>query len=73
MAKRIANLYALTPDHDSERPIAESHPISKPIVAVNLSKAELDVEIEKGYADIAAGRISPAERAFEEINRSFDQ
>lgn len=46
--------------------------ISGRTVAVNpLTKEELDMEIEKGYADMAAGRTVPAEKAFADIRKKY--
>lgn len=46
--------------------------ISGRTVVVNpLTKEELDVEIEKGYEDMAAGRTVPAEKAFADIRKKY--
>ena len=37
------------------------------IVPGNLSKEQLDAEIQKGYDDMLEGRTEPAEQVFEEI------
>ncbi|MCD7732128.1 MAG: type II toxin-antitoxin system RelB/DinJ family antitoxin [Oscillospiraceae bacterium] len=35
------------------------------------SKEQLDAEIEKGYQDMLAGRVEPADKVFEEIREEF--
>ena len=37
-----------------------------------LMKEELNAELEKGYADILAGRTKPAKQAFAEMQKDFD-
>lgn len=37
-----------------------------------LSKDEMNVELEKGYADMKAGRIKPAKKAFTDIRRDYN-
>ena len=34
-----------------------------------LTEAELNVELEKGYADMVAGRTKPAKQAFADIRK----
>ncbi len=41
-------------------------PMAKPVNA-----AELDAELEKGYADMAAGRTKPAKQAFADIRKDY--
>ncbi len=36
-----------------------------------LTKEQLDAELEKGYADIAAGRTKPAGEVFESIRKDY--
>lgn len=36
-----------------------------------MSEAELNVELEKGYADMAAGRTKPARKAFADIRKDY--
>lgn len=36
-----------------------------------LTKEQLDAELEKGYADIAAGRARPAGEVFESIRKDY--
>lgn len=37
-----------------------------------LSEAELDVELEKGYADMKAGRTKSAKKAFADIHKDYN-
>ncbi|HBA51254.1 MAG TPA: type II toxin-antitoxin system antitoxin, RelB/DinJ family [Lachnospiraceae bacterium] len=37
-----------------------------------LSEAELNAELEKGYADMAADRTKPASKAFADIRKDYD-
>lgn len=37
-----------------------------------LSEAELDAELEKGYADMAAGKTKSAKQAFADIRKDYD-
>jgi len=37
----------------------------------NLSEEELDAELEKGYVDIAAGRMRPAREVFADLRRDY--
>lgn len=54
-------------------PFAVKLPSAKPPVAMGaLSGEELDAEIEKGYADILAGRTEPAEKVFDDMRRDYD-
>lgn len=43
----------------------------KPLNINALSKFELDEELEKGYADIEAGRTQPAKEVFEELRKDY--
>ena len=45
-------------------PFAVKLPAEKPIEAGPLSADELDAEIEKGYADMKAGKTEPANQVF---------
>ena len=47
-------------------------PSSRPVDVSALSKAELNAELEKGYADILAGRTKPAKQAFAEMRKDFN-
>lgn len=46
-------------------PTARSADVSK------LSEAELNAELEKGYADMAAGKTKPARQAFADIRKDY--
>jgi addiction module RelB/DinJ family antitoxin len=46
-------------------------PSTKPIDISKLSEEELNAELEKGYADIAAGRTKPAKLAFADIRKDY--
>jgi DNA-damage-inducible protein J len=46
-------------------------PSTKPIDISKLSEAELNAELEKGYADIVAGRTKPAKQAFADIRKDY--
>ena len=36
-----------------------------------LNEAEFDAELEKGYADMNAGRTKPAKQAFADIRKDY--
>lgn len=44
-------------------------PVARPVNAAELDEAELHAELEKGYADMAAGRIKPARQTFADIRK----
>ena len=46
-------------------------PTAKPVAMEALSKEELDAEIEKGYADMLAGKSKPAGQVFADIQRDY--
>ena len=46
-------------------------PVKKPIALASLSDEEFDAEMEKGFADIAAGRVRPATEVFGEIKKDY--
>lgn len=46
-------------------------PDTKLIAVGKLTKEELDAEIEKGYADMLAGDMEPAEKVFADIRREY--
>lgn len=46
-------------------------PSAKPVDMSALSKEELDAEIEKGYADMLAGKTKPADQVFAVIRRDY--
>ena len=47
--------------------ISRKHPLDMSL----LSEKELDAELEKGYADIAAGRTRPARGGFADLRREY--
>ena len=47
-------------------------PYEKPACMGVLSEEELNAELEKGYADILAGRTKPAKQAFAEMRKDFN-
>ena len=46
-------------------------PYEKPVCLGTLSEEELNAELEKGYADLQAGRTKPIEQAIAEMSRDF--
>lgn len=42
-------------------------PTAKPVFIHDLSKEELDAEIEKGYAEMPEGKAEPAGQVFDEL------
>ncbi|MDE6318535.1 MAG: type II toxin-antitoxin system RelB/DinJ family antitoxin [Lachnospiraceae bacterium] len=46
-------------------------PVARPVNMAELSEAELNAELEKGYADIATGRTKPARQAFADICKDY--
>ena len=44
-------------------------PQTKIVDMSKLTPQELDAELEKGYQDVLAGRIKPADKVFEEIRK----
>ena len=46
-------------------------PTARPVDAAELTEAELNAELEKGYADMAAGKIKPARQAFASIRQDY--
>ena len=46
-------------------------PTAKPVNVVELTEAELNAELEKGYADMVAGRTKPARQAFADIRKDY--
>ena len=47
-------------------------PSSSPVDMSSLSETERSAELEKGYADILAGRTKPAKQAFAEMRKDFN-
>ena len=46
-------------------------PPARPVNVAGLSETELDAELEKGYADMKAGKTKPAKQAFADIRRDY--
>lgn len=46
-------------------------PYEKPVCLGTLSEEELNAELEKGYADLQAGRTKPIEQAISEMHSDF--
>ena len=46
-------------------------PTAKPVNVAELTEAELNAELEKGYADMVAGRTKPARQAFSDIRKDY--
>ena len=46
-------------------------PGARPLDMGALTEAELDAELEKGYADMVAGRIKPAKDVFDSIRKDY--
>ncbi|WP_314056508.1 type II toxin-antitoxin system RelB/DinJ family antitoxin [Shuttleworthella satelles] len=47
-------------------------PTARPIDVSKMSAEALDVELEKGYADMQAGRTKPAAQVFADIRRDYN-
>ena len=43
-----------------------------PLDIGSMTESQLDQELEKGYADVKAGRIKDAKTAFADIRRDYD-
>ena len=46
-------------------------PQNRPVALGSLSEAEFNAEIEKGFADMTAGRMRPAEDVFADLKRDY--
>ena len=46
-------------------------PEARPVDVSELSEAEVNAELEKGYADMTAGRTKPARQAFADIRKDY--
>lgn len=47
-------------------------PTARPIDITRMNAEALDVELEKGYADMQAGRTKPASQVFTDIRRDYN-
>ena len=52
-------------------PFAVKIPSAKPVDMSALSEEEMNAELEKGYADMVAGRIKPAKQVFADIRKDY--
>ena len=46
-------------------------PTARPADVAELTEAELNAELEKGYADMVAGKTKPARQAFSDIRKDY--
>ena len=46
-------------------------PAAQPVDISTLTEAQLNAELEKGYADITAGRTTSAKKVFEDIRKDY--
>lgn len=46
-------------------------PAAKPVNAAELTEAEWNAELEKGYVDMASGRTKPVKQAFADIRKNY--
>ena len=46
-------------------------PTARPVDVTELTEAELNAELEKGYADMVAGKTKPARQAFADIRKDY--
>ncbi|MBR1797610.1 MAG: type II toxin-antitoxin system antitoxin, RelB/DinJ family [Clostridiales bacterium] len=44
---------------------------SMPVYVSELSDAEIDAELEKGYADMKSGKTKPVKSAFTDIRKNY--
>lgn len=44
-------------------------PVAKPVSVAEMTEAELNAELERGYTDMTAGRTKPARQAFADIRK----
>lgn len=47
-------------------------PSARPLDMSNLSEEQINEELEKGYADMKAGRTKPASKIFEDIRKDYN-
>ena len=47
-------------------------PSARPVDMSNLSEEQMNLELEKGYADMKAGRTKPAGKAFADIRKDYN-
>lgn len=46
-------------------------PAARPLDVSTMTDDQLNAELEKGFADIAAGRTRPAKQVFDDIRRDY--
>lgn len=44
----------------------------KPLTVDEMTKSELDAELQKGYLSVLSGDVKPAEEVFESLRQEFD-
>ncbi len=76
MAQKAANIYARIEPDVKERAetiltFEVSLPPARQLDLSRMSTAELSEELEKGYADMKAGRTKSAKAVFEEIRKDY--
>ena len=47
-------------------------PSVRPVDMRNLSEDEMNAELEKGYADMKAGRTKSAKKVFDDIRKDYN-
>ena len=52
-------------------PFEVKMPTARPLNVEELTETELHTELEKGYADMIAGRTKPARQAFADIRKDY--
>lgn len=53
-------------------PFEVKMPSTRPIDISSLSEDEMNLELEKGYADMKAGRTKPASKTFADIRNDYN-
>ena len=53
-------------------PFEVKMPSTRPVDMSILSEAEMNAELEKGYADMKAGRTKPAKAVFDSIRKDYN-
>ena len=52
-------------------PFEVKMPAARPLDACELTDAQMDAELEKGYADMQAGRTKSVKSAFDDIRKDY--
>jgi DNA-damage-inducible protein J len=52
-------------------PFEVKMPSARPVDVSALSEAQMNAELEEGYADMVAGRTKPARQAFADIRKDY--